>query len=587
MFSRDYRSNNRYGSSNKQNSAGIYLWEILILLLLIFIFGKELQNFSKGRVIKVEELFVYGEAGFIQGEVDKIYPAQQKIFTVEKTNGGCYIDRSLSAMLPVQWKKVGDSPIFFDAVSPDGERFLLIKGQSISVYDEDTRAVTLIVDGSLYPGDSRDFYSYPSWSKDGTTVYLVHNIFDSNNNKTMQIEALDVASGKTTVITTGNYPAVSKDSSFMLLERDGKIWRHNMKTKQETELAEGYYPALSSDNNYVACIRYNKIEFAGKNNDTSTVDVSDLYVFALDNPRDNKKFSYNYVTKEGKAYYNYSYPVWDVDSLTLYVTREETDNVVNKQIRRYELGKSEPKAQQIANIWLEARQVQDNEALYKYYPGYEPDSTLAVDFTGHSLEEKGMENGGYFTVLKSQVKASGGNYKLINEKFHFENTLEGYRITNIAVKDPSTYVPRKDGIYQINEKGEEKLSEVSAAALVGMNTHRHVLIYLRRGATSYEMHLWNKDSGKDKAIDTLIPNSAQPESISLNKYANVAVVNYKMQETDQIAAYNLVDLKPVSTPFLINIERMFWLDNNMVVYSRDNNLTLRWEYDPGAGTINI
>lgn len=596
MLSRDYRyhnqSNNSYISSYNQKSKWIYILEILLLLVFIFISGKMAKNFINERFINVSELYVYSQVGFIQGDIEKIYPVQQSLFTVEKANGACYIDRSLLATAPVQWNRVGDSPLFFDAVSPDGKQFLLFKGQSISIYDVDSQAVTLLVDGdgNLNPEkDSRDFYSDPSWSQDGTTVYLVHNIFGSGNTKTMQIEALDIASGKTTVITEGNYPAISNDQSFMLFERDGKIWHHDMNTKQEIELAEGSHPAISPDNNYVACIRYNKAEFTGKNNEISVVDIDNLYIFSLKNPQDNKKISHNYVSDEGKAYYNYSYPVWDLDSSTLYVTRYETDNVYPKQIRRYKLGKSEPKAQEIVNIWLEARQAQDNETLFKYFPGYDPNLSQTVDnFAGHSLEEKGMEKRGYFALVKSQVKSSFGNYQLINEKFHLDNSLEGYKITSTTVKDTSVYLPKEDGIYLINEKGsEEKLTELSEAVLVGMNTDRNILIYLKRGNTNYEMNLWNKDSGKNRTIDTFIPNLAQPENISLNKNADVAVVNYKLQGNDKTAVYNLIDLKPVFTPFLHNYERMFWLGNIIIVYSRDNNLTLRWEYNPGVGSITI
>lgn len=593
MFGRDYRYNSKSSYSRRYDSYNTkaiwpYVLAILVLLLFMFILGKEIQSIIKNRMIYAADLHVISQNDLIKGNIEKIYPAQQRIFTVEKETGGCYLDRSLSPAAPVVWKPVGKEPIFFDAVSPDGKQFLLFKGQDISLYNSDSQETRLIKNGRLGSDpDKRNYYSSANWSADGSTIYLVHHIFTNDNAPKMQIEKIDVASGEIAVIIEGDHPFVAKDQSFMVFEKDKQIWRFDLQTKQASQLAEGSYPALSPDNIYVACIQTKPASYS--DNETSTSDINDLYIFSLGDPQNYKKVSANYMTDAGKPAYTYSYPVWDTDSSTLYVTRETAENIYPKQIKRYKLGKSELKGPDLVNLWLEARLAQDNETLYKYFPGYTESATESIDqqYSGFSLEDKGMENAGLYAVIKNQIN-TGGRYRLITEKLHLDNSLQGYQIKNVTVKDTTEYIPKSDGIYQNNSSGsEEKLADDPGAVLVGRDAGNERLIYCRPGNTDYEIVLLNEASGKSKSMDSFISNQAELQDMSLSKNGQVMVITYAWEGSIRTIVYNLKELQPVFTPFLVNIDRMFWSGNNVIVYSLDHNLVLRWEYNPGLGTISL
>lgn len=545
--------------SKEEQKAGnqLFLCVVGVILLtgVIFFVGQFFKVWNDNRSISMEQMQIDDQVLFAQGQIERVLPTQEAVYFVTSSQETKRMLRKLPSWTVVKPEPVLSAGEQLLGMNSTGEQALLRQQESYYLRNLQTGEQEEI---SLAEEELQGVRA--SFCTDGKKL-----IVETQGQDTHVLWQWDLEEKTWTSLGSGNHAEYSPDGKSLYYEREGTVWRLDLKEGREEAVTEGYLPTLADKGNYLAYVDgQNQVRVCNVKRPEET--------FVLTQLAQKKELA------------------WERDAAALYVV-ETAEASGQAEVRYYTLRNGTGDVASQAATWLEACMTGNQEVVERIYPEdphKEEMKQLQTEGLGFYAPEKegGLEGSGMYQRFRYQVQEED-RYESWSGKLYFHAGDEGYQLERYLTRDQAVYTLEKGQVYKQDAEGKVPVgAPVSDALWCAYNPGHDDVMLIRGKAGEYMATMINEG---EKSLDLVLtmPQEQEAYAVSFSRSGHVGALFYQDGENQGILILNLKKNQQIPSEFLEDVEKAFWRNDQLIVYSGDEQLKVRWVYAPSEGTLQL
>ncbi|WP_274362205.1 TolB family protein [Paenibacillus thermotolerans] len=421
----------------------------------------------------------------IQNQVSFVDIGSGHPLGVSESGGAVYIPvegKGLYVYDDQGFHRVTDRAVIEVKADPAGERLLLSDGESIGIYDLQSKEYTELLRGN---GTER-IYEQPSW-KDNHTILYVEKVIEFRQThgfdvKQSSINELNLNSGESVKITEGSFPSYSKESRSLVFQRDHdsvhQVVALDLSNGKETVIDEGRFPSVSGNGAYIAYVKSEQTRREPKSNVFVEENVDQVWISDLDgntkravtrnipNKTIDETEWLNQTESENVAQvlqlsglYSYYNPSWGSDSQSLYVLKDVNQEGSGLRIMRIDFSEQTLEAEETVKAFNQARIRRDLDFARSLLRN---DQDFLIVSNPHQVSYAVLGSGKegereYVDVEEYWAYTANPEYFIERIRYYVSDSEDGYLIDEMKKVGGLSVMEAPDGSIQVQE-GENKRS---------------------------------------------------------------------------------------------------------------------------------
>ena len=548
-------------TDKRSQSQGITVLKIGIQLFFVFFLVFFVSNawyvYRDMRVAEVSEFYVAHQRWMAEGNLEKVWTAESGIFFRVTGAGTFALMREFSSPEAADGIWLTQHPYYVLSVYDQG-RLALVAESERRLYQLDltTYVPTFYWDASILGEDCR-ILSADRLANGELLIGL-----ELNGEQVIYVGSPE---GELAYVAAGIQPTAHPTQPRFYYVRDHLVYAFNLANSEETIVAAGEQVAVSQQGSYL-----------------SVVGAEGIMLLQEKNPHDSVALSY---ADSNIPQYSYLSSAWDRED-TLYVVRATTQNL--PEVIAYKLGNATLFPEKVGALWVEGRVDGDKEAMARVFP-QDSQLTEAADFRdtilGYQISDHGMHQQGQYVLIEWQTAAEG-KHGFLQQRIYLEGRKHGYEIMQYLNEELVTYAAEANVLYEEKKGKQVPLGDLPEEAEVfAYNPAFKKYLYVIYNVSGWNMVLVDSSQSTraPKYFELPLPAEAEMKYLAFNEGCDLVALNYNIAGQTNVALFDLGASKWVETPFLNDVERVYWRENDLIVFKQKDELSFRWRYNPWHG----